>query len=91
MVCKNFLKVGDFVGKADLSKGNESRGHTQTDIAYGALKKNSEPNRGTQSNIVLTCQVVLLTTALSFVAQAGWPAAIFTMARSVVFSRSDLF
>ena len=46
---------------------------------------------GHDTNIVLTRQVLFLTTALSFVARAGWSPAISTMARSVVFSRWDLF
>jgi len=40
--------------------------------------------------IMLKCQVLFLTTALSFVARASWSSPISTMARSVVFSRWDL-
>jgi hypothetical protein len=46
---------------------------------------------GHDTSIVLTCQVLFLTTALLFVARAGQPSAMCTMARSAVFSRCDLF
>jgi hypothetical protein len=39
------------------------------------------------TNIVLTCQVLFLTTTFSFVARAGWSPAISNMALSVAFSR----